>query len=97
MLCEDGLRCLYKERFNVSQEVEVEFVGTLTTGLRGPKRHFSTQFLQQMPTNLHLVEESSGVLFFTCNRELAGKPLLTSWESDCPQCTARRPSVSMLA
>ena len=34
---EDGLRCLYKGRFNVSQETEVELVGTLTTDLGGPK------------------------------------------------------------
>ena len=66
---EDGLRCLYKGSFNVSQEVEVEFVGTLTTDLGGPKRQFFTQFLQQMLTKLHLVEENNGVLFFTCNTE----------------------------
>ena len=65
-IVEDGLRHLY---FNVSQDIEVEFVGTLTTDLGGPKRQFFTQFLQQMPTKLHLTEESNGVLFYTCNTE----------------------------
>ena len=53
-------------KFNVSQE-EVQLVGTPMTDLGGPKRQLFSQFLQQMPTKLHLVEENSGVLFFTIN------------------------------
>lgn len=68
-IVEDGLRCLYKGNFNVSKEVEVEFVGRPTTDLGGPKRQFFTQFLHQMPTKLNLVEENDGVLFFTSNAE----------------------------
>ena len=66
---EDGLRSLYKGNFDVSTEVEVEIMESLTTDHGGPKRQFFNHFLQQMPSKLNLVEESDGVLFFTCNTE----------------------------
>ena len=69
-IVEDGLRSLYKGNFDVSTELEVEIMGSLTTDLGGPKRQFFSQFLQQMPNKLNLVEENNGVVFFTCNTEL---------------------------
>jgi hypothetical protein len=68
-IVEDGLRSLYKGNFNVSTEVEIEIMGSLTTDLGGPKRQFFNHFLRQMPNRLNLVEENSGVVFFTCNTE----------------------------
>ena len=68
-IVEDGLRSLYKGNFDVSTEVEIEIMGSLTTDLGGPKRQFFNHFLRQMPTRLNLVEENNGVVFFTCNTE----------------------------
>ena len=68
-IVEDGLRSLYKGNFNVSTDVEVQIVGSLTTDLGGPKRQFFNHFLRQMPNKLNLVEENNGVVFFTCNTE----------------------------
>ena len=43
-IVEDGLRSLYKGNFNVSTEVEIEIMGSLTTDLGGPKRQFLITF-----------------------------------------------------
>lgn len=47
----DGLRSLYKGNFNVSTEVEIEIVGSLTTDLGGPKRQFFNHFCSRCLTN----------------------------------------------
>ena len=51
-IVEDSLRCFYKGNFDVSAQVEVELIGSLTTDLGGPKRQFFNDFFcASCPTN----------------------------------------------
>ena len=53
-IVEDGLRCFYKGNFDVSAQVEVELIGTVTTDLGGPKRQFFNDFFAPVAQQIEL-------------------------------------------